>query len=334
MAFQAVMRPVAWDDTTFAALLARNFGMTGDLAAGVRWQYLEGPMPPGSVFLLNWESTAIGCAGISSRVVSCRDRELSAAHFANFAVDRAHRTALPAITLQRAVKRHVDHSYDLAIGFSNRHAMPVYRRLGYRVLGDMVRYARVLRHAPYLERYLRVRGPAKLAGVVLDRIKLARRGEPLVWLDDVDGRFDQLWEETRTEFPIVSRRDAAFLRWRFLRKPNERHVVAALAPHDKLLAYAIVRGEPGGMAEIADMFGPVAALDRLLAALVPALYHRGHTAACVRFSGDLRVRAMLVKYGFTPREVERTVIVHVTPRCGLELADATGWFLTELDADT
>src|SRR5690242_6630661 len=102
MQLEAVMRPVALDDGTFTRLLARNLKIDGDLAKTVRWQYLEGPSAPGHVFLLHGEHAAVGCAGVTSRELWYRGRALHAAHFANFTIDRTHRTGLPALVLQRA----------------------------------------------------------------------------------------------------------------------------------------------------------------------------------------------------------------------------------------
>ncbi len=343
-------------------LWATNLRMTGDLPAILRWQYLEGPLAPGQMFLLRAPAPGdapVGCAGVTTRELWCGERPLRAAHFANFAIDQAHRTALPAIMLQRAVKRHVEGSYDLGFGFPNRNAVAVYRHVGYRELGEVVRHVRVLRHGGYLERVVAahprvpravrrvVRSVARAAGVVLDRARLtlgdlraagSAIGSSLTWLDDVDERFDALWLSSRPMFAIASRRDAAFLRWRFLRKPDERYVVAALVQRRtaRLRAYAIVRGERGDLAEIVDAFGDRRALDDLLARLVPAVYRRGHTGIAFRFAGDPAIGRLLGRHGFKPREASRSVVLTVADRCPVAatVRDLAAWYLTELDMDT
>jgi hypothetical protein len=362
--YRAILTDPRAEVSTLTRLCASNLGMTGDLAATVRWQYLEGPMAPGELFLLRppakADDAAIGCAGITRRELWSVGRPLRAAQFANFAIDRRHRTALPAITLQRAVKRHVEVAWDLGFGFPNRSAIAVYRRVGYHELGELVRYGRVLRHAGYVERALSsrrwvrtlVRGALPLVasalGAVVDAGKRAvdqaralrsRLGSRLTWLDDVDPRFDELWRARRDTFGITAVRDAAFLRWRFLRKPDEPHVIAALTDRatGALRAYAIVRGRPGHLAEIADVFGGLDALDALFALLVPALRRRGHTAASLRYLGDPRLVAVLGAHGFLPREVERIAVVHAAASCPLEPAtvrDPASWYLTELDIDS
>src|SRR4051812_28086471 len=175
--------------------------MTGDLKATLQWQYLDGPMAPGQLFVLRApeHDAAIGCAGIAPRELWSDEQPVRAAQLANFAIERAHRTVLPAISLQRAVKDHVEHSFDFSFGFPNHAAVAVFRRVGYVSLGEMPRYVRVLRHGDYFERYraehpsLRAvpRAIPRIAGVVADHARLAvtyaRAAAPaiessLVWL--------------------------------------------------------------------------------------------------------------------------------------------------------
>jgi hypothetical protein len=159
-------------------------------------------------------------------------------------------------------------------------------------------------------------------------------------LTDTDARFDQLWQRARGEFGIACRRDAAFLRWRFLQQPGQRATIAAVIDRkrDELCAYAVVSGGRGEMAELADVFGTsVAAIGNLLTLLAPALYLRGHTAMSMRFLGDPRIATLLLAHHFSLRDAERSVIVHTGTGCPIptaELTDRRVWYVTDLDEDT
>jgi hypothetical protein len=161
-----------------------------------------------------------------------------------------------------------------------------------------------------------------------------------VWLDDVDPRFDRLWAEARAEWNLVGRRDAAMLRWRFLRSPDESSRIAALVERrgGALRAYAIVGGERGDLAHVHDVFGSLEAIGELLTLLVPALTTRGHTAVSLRFLGDPRVPRMLVEdHNFAKRDAQRCVIVSAGASCPIDPAivrDPAAWYLTDLDEDT
>jgi len=347
MGYRAVLTDPGEARASLIRLWRANLKSHGDAAAKLDWLYLDGPAGRAEVFVLRDDEHPVGCAGITVRELWHHDRPLRAALLADFAVDRAHRTGFPALILQRSVKRHVDAAFDLSYGFPNASAVAIHRRIGYRELGVMTRYVRVLRHGPYLERRF-ARGVARIAGAVIDAAKLAvrlartvapSRRSALRWLDDVDPRFDRLWQATRGAYGIACRRDAAFLRWRFLRKPGERNVIATLVGRstDELRAYAVVGGAAGGMATLLDLYGELDAIGELLTLLMPALYARGHTAVGVRFLGDPRMSALLATQRFSVRDHNRVVIVNAGASCPIDraiLEDAAAWYLTDLDEDT
>jgi hypothetical protein len=347
--YRAQLTDATSDREALLRLWADNLPVRGGVEAKRRWLYLEHPCGPAQAFVLRDGETAIGCAGITTRELWYAGQPVRAALLADFAVDKAHRTGLPALVLQRAVKRHVDATYQLSYGFPNTKAVAIHQRIGYIELGNMARYVRVLRHGGYLQRRYGRPFAARAAGFVLDRAKLvvriARTLAPrsrfaLRWLTDTDARFDRLWATARDNFGIACRRDAAFLRWRFLREPAQRAVIAAIVDRETaaLHAYAVVAGVPGQIAELADVFGEsIAAIDDLFALLAPALYRRGHTAIGFRFLGDPRIVELLQAHHFSLRDADRTVIVHPGAGCPIPaatLSDHRRWYVTDLDEDT
>jgi len=348
VAYRAVLTDPREGRAALLRLWSHNLPVRGDAAAKLAWQYLDGPSGRAQAFLLHDEAGEVGCAGITVRELWYRERPLRVALLADFAIDRAHRTAMPALILQRTVKRHVDGAYDASYGFPNANAVAIHRRIGYHELGTMSRYVRVLRHGGYLARRYDRPVTARAAGVAIDAAKLAvrtartlrpSRTAALRWLPDVDARFDRLWQATRGSVGIACRRDAAFLRWRFLRKPDEHVAIAALVDRktDELRAYAVVGGEPGGMAVLLDVFGALGAIGDLLTFLMPALYWRGYRSVGFRFLGDPRVTALLVAHHFSLRDQNRVVIIHEGQACPIDpavLRDRNAWYLTDLDEDT
>ncbi len=346
MTYRAVLTDPAAGGEALVRIWTDNLHVAGDPHAKLRWQYLDGPNRA-EAFLLRDDDTPVGCAGITVRELWSGDQRLRVALLADFAVDRAHRVGFPALTLQRAVKRHVDATYAASYGFPNQNAVAVHRRSGYQELGQMGRYVRVLRHAGYLARRFRRPLASQVAGLAADgatlAVRVARALRPsrtlaLRWLPDVDPRFDRLWAAEHATFRIACRRDAAFLRWRFLRAPGDRYRVLALVERksERLRAYAIVRGAAGGFAELADLFGSLEAMRELLTMLPPVLYRAGHTALSMRFLGDPRIPALLTDLHFSRRDALRTVIVHPGASCPIDpavLRDPGAWYLTDLDED-
>ncbi len=237
------------------AIWAANLKVRGAPETRLAWFYCDGPHGAGRAFLLHDghdRDLPVGAAGLGVRRLWLRDRPLHAGLFADLAVERAHRSGLPALALVRAVRRHVGEAFDLGYGFPNAKAVAVYQRGGYRRLGEMRRYTRVLRTRPYLARHLRESFLVRVAAAVADRAlaaadrtraRLVRRFE-LSWIDAFDPRFDRLWEEGRQLAPIACERTAALLTWRFLRQPGHRYRIATLIDRAtrRLRAYAVVGG--------------------------------------------------------------------------------------------
>jgi hypothetical protein len=331
------------------SIWAANLPVRGAPEAKLRWFYCDGPYGAGRAFLLHAgheRGAPVGSAGLGVRKLWLRDRPLRAALFADLAVDRAHRSGLPALALVRAVRHHVGEAFDLGYGFPNAKAAAVYHRGGYRQLGDMRRYVRVLRTGPYLARHLREPLLARAAATVADRVlaavdrtraRLIRRFE-LAWPGAFDPRFDALWEEGRHLAPIACERTAPLLTWRFARQPGHRYRIATLIDRAtrRLRAYAVVRVEDQA-AELADLYGAgLAELDALLRLLLPALYDLGCGSASFRFLGAPAVPALLARHGFARRPELRMVALAAGDRMAGEpaIADPASWFLTDLDEDS
>lgn len=349
MPYRTLVTDVADAEASLVRLWTENLPVRGDPAAKLRWFYLDAPSGRGEAFVLCDDAgDAVGCAGLATRELCFADRTVRAALLADFVIDRRHRSALPALILQRAVKAHTEGAYDLAYGFPNHNAVAVLKRVGYRELGRMARFVRVLRHAPYLARRFRRGRLGRAVALMLDPASAAvtaLRSAPslarhaLCWLDDFDPRFDRLWQRARPRDLIACRRGAELLRWRFARAPGERHAIAGLVARrgGALAAYAVVRGTPDGPAEIADAFGEdLDAFDALFGRIIPALYRRGHTTVGFRYLGDRRLRAVLDRHWFSLREEKRAVIVNLAASCPIapEIAyDPRSWYLTDLDED-
>jgi hypothetical protein len=349
LAYQAALIDPAQDRAALARLWRDNLPVRGDPAAEVDWKYLAAPAGRGEALVLTEDGgPPVGCAGITVRSLEHRGVPLRAALLADLAIDKPHRTAGPALVLMRASKAHTDRAYDLVYGYPNTHAVGICRRVGYIELGQTPRYVRVLRHGGYLARRYKSPIAGRLAGAMVDAAALgirltrairAARSVELVWLDDVDERFDRLWTETSGAWNMACRRDAAMLRWRFLRSPDGQSRVAALVERNggALRAYAIVGGGRGDLAHVHDMFGTIDALGDLLLLLVPSLTARGHTAVSIRFLGDPRIPQLLAEHNFAKRDAQRCVIVSAGASCPIDPAvvrDPASWFLTDLDEDT
>jgi hypothetical protein len=328
--------------------------------------YRDAPEPTSTVFLLRARAHGpVNAEIVGSNGLSIRRFQLGvglegrAAVSGDLVVAHAHRSLLPALQLVRTVREHTMSEFALCYGFPNDKAKGVMVRAGFRVLGTMTRYARVLRHATYLPRVaarLAARPRlAKLADAVA-RHQLVRRLAPmldiarlasqlpeivhervrhrLTVLDGPDARFDELWERARSEYDVIGVRSSALLRWRY---PRGSLAALVRSSDDTLMAYALFELDASRTAHIRDVFGHKSAFGPLFALLLPALWRHGAVSASIRMLGAPDLAAVVGARGFEPRPGQRTVVVqvgreHEAVRARLEKAAA--WHVLDLDEDT
>jgi hypothetical protein len=323
-----------------------NLALHGDAARKYVWTCREAPAPPLAELLLRAEGVAVGCIGVMPRSFSVGGQDVRAGLLGDLAVDAAHRSVLPALTLVRGARKVALEHGALSYGLPNPAAAPVLRRCGYREIGQLTRYACVLRHAAFVRRKVELPGVPEAAGVFLDAAGFARMlpyaaralgAFRLDWLDDTDRRFDRLWNAARTDYDVVGERSAAMISWRFLHHPSERCQLAALVarehPHE-LFAYAVVDRD-GGLARIRDLFGHAGSLGPLLDLLLPALLVRGASSVSMRYFGHPRLVSLLLARRFVARESRWPVLVALSGDGTLHngTLEAARWHLTDEDED-
>ncbi len=165
----------ARDHDTVLGLWRGNLGQDARMTAKYEWFYLRCPHgEPLMQLLLDVAGQAhVGTASAGRRRLEWRGRELRAGVLVDLAVLPQHRSLGPALMLQQGLIAAAGEALDVLYGFPNQKAAPVFKRLGYAQPAQLVRYARVLRHAGYLrERVPRWLAPA--AGWLADRVVACR----------------------------------------------------------------------------------------------------------------------------------------------------------------
>jgi len=215
-----------------ALILQAWRGNLGDPALIERkfdWFYERSPTGEPVVCLLGYDGKAAegaaevaGVAAAGRRPFLIGNDRLDALVLVDMTVVPKHRTLFPALMLQRRVLADGLEAAPLLYGFPNRKAAPVFKHVGYRKLGSMTRYARVLRSASYL----RARMPGWLAGLTGPVLDLAMRlwldwrpgwrgGLSLRWTDMSDAEVGAPVTELGGRPLLQGLRTGELLRWRF-----------------------------------------------------------------------------------------------------------------------
>lgn len=267
---------VVADREAVLAIWRGNLGVEARMARKFDWFYAGAPQGAPLMQLLVHGASAepVGTCSAGRRRMCLGAQALEAGVLVDLAVTPEHRSLGPALMLQQGLFNAGRTHLDLLYGFPNPKAVPVFKRIGYRALGQMERHVRVVRHAPYVAR--RIPAPlATLAGALLDALDAATRAVRTrlraTWHTHVPGEADALWSRAPRPDAVTAERTLASLRWRFDAAPDAdfRHLV--LSDRDGAAAWFATRRD-GHILHVHDYWtrdGALASrahLDGLLAA--------------------------------------------------------------------
>ncbi|MEO7916285.1 MAG: GNAT family N-acetyltransferase, partial [Dokdonella sp.] len=256
--------------------------------------------------------TIIGTASLGRRRMVWHGQEVRAGVLVDLAVLPEHRSLGPALILQQGLMEAASRDMGLLYGFPNRKATAVFRRIGYEQLTEIVRYVRVVRHAPYLQRRI----PTWLAqplGLAVDLacwLREAFRGStgPRLhghWSSKADARMDALWSKSEKGRGLVAIRDSQHAHWRFDASPlaSTRYFFLTLPGSDALVAWFATQTE-GETVHISDFWsidGVNGMARPCLVALLAAARSAGHASVSVEIAAMPSHVLEWQKNGFTER---------------------------------
>ncbi|MEP7311025.1 MAG: hypothetical protein ABI859_00455 [Pseudomonadota bacterium] len=217
------------------ALWAGNLGDPARMAWKFEWFYERSPTgAPIALLLTCSDGTSeppelAGVAAAGRRSFLAGNTPVDASVLVDMTVHPQHRTLFPALLLQKQMLATGLKASPLLYGFPNAKAAPVFQRAGYRRLGTIKRYTRVLRSSRYLYKYLPeivadAVGPiADLASHMLLALRAPGNGSlRLRWSEVFD--IELTGNERAGDTSLIrGRRDAEFLRWRFTENGPARY---------------------------------------------------------------------------------------------------------------
>ncbi|MHB8897658.1 MAG: hypothetical protein ACYC6Y_02805 [Thermoguttaceae bacterium] len=339
--------PTSFDDqSTILALWKRNLPTA--IAGRYDWLYHEGSA---NDWLLQDEGRqTIGSVGLMQRNFRIHDRPVTAGQAVDMNVDQAHRSLGPALQLQRkALDASSQLGLPLVYGVCDRRSQLVLQRIGYRLLGDVGRWARPLTSEPFLPPILRRRWLRRSASLLADLA--LRLGSAESWtrrpkdvrvevVDRFDHRADELFAHVAGRFSIIGDRSSAYLNWRFADAPAAGYRTLSLCDRqDRLRAYLVYRF-CDATAHVADfLYQEPADLAVLLVELLALARRWGMESAVVECLAPDPIASLLNRFGFWRRPSNWPVLVYAPQATEAQwreegLFDLANWYFTRADVDT
>jgi hypothetical protein len=323
----------------------RDAGITAGLDQDVvryDWFYLKNPAAMAQVNFLTTASAEqpIGFLGVGPRNFLINNDQYTAGVLVDFVVDPKHRTAMPALMLQRTGQARALQSMVLLYGIPDTKAVAIMKRLGSHVCFDLPSYTRVLRTRTYLQRHVPLwcAAPLALCADTVDRLVTRSRllfssvvGE---WLDDFDARFDRLWEAMPKKNLCVGVRNREFLRWRFGGQAHRRFRIFAVKAlgSTELCSYFVCEYSQGAMF-VKDCLhvGSARQLQAGLLLLCSAARCLGATSVSLQVTPiDDFPRALATTFF---RQRSKRMFVAIVNESVRERCVAARWYVTQADED-
>jgi len=260
----------------------------------------------------------IGTTGLCRRKFVVNGGTASAGVAIDFAVLKEHRGFGPALKLQRQVTTCLkEGGLDFIYAYPNQQAWSVIKRAGYKSIGMMTRWVKVLRSHYKLKDVLKSETISRIVSPIVDIVvtKTLRerlRGRPKDVRTEVnnafDERFDVLWEKVQKQFSIIGERSTAFLNWRYGRflKGSCRIFCLSDSSGENLQGY-IVYSIRDRLCHIDDLLF-LNSIDTLLAEFIATMRREKVFAISLSYFGSSAVSGKIEEWGFVRRESGRSIM--------------------------
>jgi hypothetical protein len=309
------------------------------------WVYRQNPHGPGRFWVASdaANGAVVGIAGAFPRRVGVSGRTEVARVLGDFCVAEAYRAIGPALALQRACLAEVAAgTIPFCYDFPNGGMMAIYRRLGVKPLGRMIRFSRPLSVEARLRELTGSPALARplgfLAGAFLaprDRRRSNAKGLEIAQHEGTFGsEFTDLYRQNTDQHIISVERSAEYLGWRYLANPFQRHEVLTARRAGRLAGYAVFR-QDDRMMTLVDVFaaGSAETVDALIRRAVVLAWERGLEAASISVLESSPWIPGLKRAGFRERETS-PIVVTASPKAWPEVNDERSWLLLPGDRDS
>jgi len=312
------------------------------------WLYLNNPHGYAKAWIVYDENTQepVAFTSVLPRLVKVDDYEISCWNCCDFSVDQKYRTLGVAVKLRRKAKECVDNG-DISSLYAhpNDRMKVIHERVGHTPIGEMNRYARVLRSDHHVHQRVKNRVIANIVSASVNFI--LKIPDAFFSVDNhyvvqmvgdkkFDDEYDKLFEDIAGCYKIIGDRRSAYLNWRYIENPLYKCDRMIIRDNHKLVGYIIYYIE-GSTAVFKDILcvQDENILKTLLFSWIKYLRKKSvHTISAIFMNTNPMV-AVFQKAGFKIRSEKSSVYAYARKKDEVEPLWLNGenWYMTVGDRD-
>jgi len=193
------------------------------------WRVLKNPCGKPSIFLALNEEEVIAHQMIEKFKLSCFGKEKNAYLSTLTMADPDFRGLLLLKLINMSAKKALEEGA-IPYGMPNKESLPIFERFGWKNIGNI----------PILVR------PLSFPFGILD-LSLKNKNYEVKEIEKFDKSIDNFFDEIKSEFPIILKRDEKFLNWRYVQNPLKNYKKIIVYKEGKIEGFAVFRdGTLGG----------------------------------------------------------------------------------------
>jgi hypothetical protein len=346
----ALTRPPLDEARPFVLALWRE--VFGDLPESrYPWLYESNPAGEAILHLLreNDSDQLVGSTAAFPRTLHSRGEPLNAAIAGDLMVVQRHRSAGPAILLQKALLATCTGQHlDIVYGFPNPKSTPVMLRVGYEPVASLLQLILPLKSHYFLRKHIRAPWLSRPTSLLVDvalrfrpGIKRHERSSPrdCFVTDSFDREFDEFWGRVASRYALIGEKSAEYLDWRYRQCPVRTYRVFGVreSAASPLLGY-LVFAERDHRIDIVDFAWDETSieLEEVIARFVRMQQTGATESIAVSIAGSKDVSRRFRNVGFSARGETNPLLMYRPPGSRIKLDEIKqgSWYLVAGDNDT
>lgn len=265
--------------------------------------------------------------------------------FGNLVIDKKHRSLQPALKLTKTNAQKAVDELPFLYVFPNEKAIGVFKLSGFKIVGDLIRYAYVSSYNKFLGDKLPLIG--NIVGTIIDlfknmlfSIRYSISANDYVSKEEsvFTTSFNKLFKNSLLSQFICNYRDVEYMSWRYINSPEYEYKIInsykSSGQDEQLIATCVFDVEDDVLFIRDLIFEDQKAFNVIIGALKKWAIKHDMKSISIRFMGSSIVKDMLKSNTFSQRESGRVVVTKTNHADMLkDLVNQNNWYILDGDED-